>query len=91
MLISINRSEIITGGGTGFVGSALKHLLKNKGYDVTVISRMPGPRRVTWVNEIVIFRIYFLKSENYQYNQKIVNFSSLTLSLHDTSKIPVIF
>uniref|UniRef100_A0A0V0G9Y5 Putative nucleoside-diphosphate sugar epimerase n=1 Tax=Triatoma dimidiata TaxID=72491 RepID=A0A0V0G9Y5_TRIDM len=40
--------HVLLGGGTGFVGSALKHLLKKKGYDVTVISRMPGPRRVTW-------------------------------------------
>ncbi|XP_017866997.1 PREDICTED: epimerase family protein SDR39U1 isoform X1 [Drosophila arizonae] len=38
----------LIGGGTGFIGSHLsKHLAKN-GYEVTVISRMPGPKRITW-------------------------------------------
>ncbi|KAK9502875.1 hypothetical protein O3M35_011566 [Rhynocoris fuscipes] len=40
--------HVLLGGGTGFVGTALRHLLKEKGYDVTIISRMPGPKRVTW-------------------------------------------
>ncbi|BES88728.1 Domain of unknown function (DUF1731) [Nesidiocoris tenuis] len=40
--------HVLLGGGTGFVGSALKQVLLSKNYDVTVISRMPGPRRVTW-------------------------------------------
>lgn len=38
----------ILGGGTGFIGSALCNLLKNKGYGVTTISRMPGPQRMSW-------------------------------------------
>lgn len=39
---------LIIGGGTGFIGSRLtKHLGKN-GYEVTVVSRMPGPQRITW-------------------------------------------
>lgn len=40
--------HVLLGGGTGFIGSAFHHLLKNKGYNVTVISRMPGPQRLTW-------------------------------------------
>ncbi|XP_014243259.1 epimerase family protein SDR39U1-like [Cimex lectularius] len=40
--------HVLIGGGSGFIGSALRHVLKSKGYDITVISRMPGPRRVTW-------------------------------------------
>lgn len=40
------------GGGTGFIGSALTFLLKSKGYEVTIISRMPGPQRITWVSLI---------------------------------------
>lgn len=42
----------IIGGGTGFIGSALTYLLKSKGYEVTIISRMPGPQRITWVSLI---------------------------------------
>lgn len=40
--------HVLLGGGTGFIGSAFNYLLKNKGYNVTVISRMPGPQRLTW-------------------------------------------
>lgn len=36
------------GGGSGFIGKRLTKLLSSKGYDVTVISRMPGPKRITW-------------------------------------------
>lgn len=43
-----SAGHVLLGGGTGFVGSALRQILLNKGYEVTVISRMPGPRRVTW-------------------------------------------
>ncbi|XP_017150221.1 epimerase family protein SDR39U1 [Drosophila miranda] len=38
----------LIGGGTGFIGKNLSKLLSLKGYDVTVISRMPGPKRITW-------------------------------------------
>lgn len=40
--------HVILGGGTGFIGSAFNYLLKKKGYSVTIISRMPGPQRLTW-------------------------------------------
>jgi len=40
--------HVLLGGGTGFIGSAFNTLLKSKGYNVTIISRMPGPKRVTW-------------------------------------------
>lgn len=40
---------VFTGGGTGFVGRELMCLLKNKGHEVTVISRQPGPGKITWV------------------------------------------
>uniref|UniRef100_A0A146MAQ1 Epimerase family protein SDR39U1 n=1 Tax=Lygus hesperus TaxID=30085 RepID=A0A146MAQ1_LYGHE len=46
--MSVSRGHVLLGGGTGFVGSALKQLLISKKYEVTVISRMPGARRVTW-------------------------------------------
>ena len=36
------------GGGTGFIGKKLVQLLKTGGYDVTVVSRMPGVKRITW-------------------------------------------
>lgn len=37
------------GGGTGFVGRELIRLLRNKGHEVTLISRQPGPGKITWV------------------------------------------
>ncbi|KAM4853535.1 epimerase family protein SDR39U1 [Thomomys bottae] len=36
-------------GGTGFVGTALTQLLKTRGHEVTLVSRTPGPGRITWV------------------------------------------
>lgn len=36
------------GGGTGFIGTHLSNLLKNSGYNVVTISRMPGLQRITW-------------------------------------------
>ncbi|XP_012157486.1 epimerase family protein SDR39U1 [Ceratitis capitata] len=45
----MSRHALI-GGGTGFIGKGLsKHLIKN-GYDITVISRMPGLNRITWLD-----------------------------------------
>jgi uncharacterized protein (TIGR01777 family) len=38
----------LVGGGTGFIGSHLCKVLKSHGYGVIVISRMPGPQRMTW-------------------------------------------
>ncbi|XP_062386569.1 epimerase family protein SDR39U1 [Sardina pilchardus] len=40
--------RVLIGGGTGFVGRELSKLLKNKGHEVTVISRQPGPGKITW-------------------------------------------
>ncbi|XP_066579066.1 epimerase family protein SDR39U1 [Amia ocellicauda] len=40
--------RVVIGGGTGFVGRALTQLLRSKGHEVTVISRQPGPGRITW-------------------------------------------
>lgn len=37
------------GGGTGFIGTALTQLLKARGHEVTLVSRKPGPGRITWV------------------------------------------
>ncbi|XP_022222112.1 epimerase family protein SDR39U1 [Drosophila obscura] len=38
----------LIGGGTGYIGKSLSKHLSLKGYDVTLISRMPGPKRITW-------------------------------------------
>lgn len=38
----------VAGGGTGFIGSHLCNLLKNSGYNVVTVSRMPGLQRITW-------------------------------------------
>ncbi|XP_055989735.1 epimerase family protein SDR39U1 [Sorex fumeus] len=40
--------RVLVGGGTGFVGTALTQLLKARGHEVTLVSRKPGPGRVTW-------------------------------------------
>ncbi|XP_017266366.1 epimerase family protein SDR39U1 [Kryptolebias marmoratus] len=40
--------RVLIGGGSGFVGRELTHLLRDKGHEVTVISRQPGPGRITW-------------------------------------------
>lgn len=37
-----------SGGGTGFIGTALTQLLKARGHKVTLVSRQPGPGRITW-------------------------------------------
>lgn len=39
----------LVGGGSGFVGRELTRLLRDKGHEVTVISRQPGPGKITWV------------------------------------------
>ncbi|XP_061835032.1 epimerase family protein SDR39U1 isoform X1 [Nerophis lumbriciformis] len=40
--------RVVIGGGTGFVGRELIRLLRDKGHEVTVISRQQGPGRITW-------------------------------------------
>ncbi|KAM6918432.1 epimerase family protein SDR39U1 [Xenentodon cancila] len=40
--------RILIGGGSGFVGRELTQLLRDKGHEVTVISRQPGPGKITW-------------------------------------------
>nr|CAG4644022.1 EOG090X07KR [Lepidurus arcticus] len=40
--------KVVVGGGSGFIGTALTKLLQSKGYDVVIISRKPGPWRMTW-------------------------------------------
>lgn len=45
-----NLGTVLIGGGTGFIGTAFSNLLRNKGYGVTVISRMPGPQRMSWTD-----------------------------------------
>lgn len=36
------------GGGSGFIGTALSNLLCSCGYDVVIVSRVPGSFRMTW-------------------------------------------
>ncbi|XP_076004498.1 epimerase family protein SDR39U1 [Genypterus blacodes] len=40
--------RILVGGGSGFVGRELTRLLRVKGHEVTLISRQPGPGKITW-------------------------------------------
>ncbi|XP_004584787.1 epimerase family protein SDR39U1 [Ochotona princeps] len=40
--------RVLVGGGTGFVGTALAQLLRARGHEVTLVSRQPGPSRITW-------------------------------------------
>ncbi|XP_059607659.1 epimerase family protein SDR39U1 [Phlebotomus argentipes] len=40
--------SVLVGGGTGFIGKRLVTLLASSGYDVTIVSRMPGLNRITW-------------------------------------------
>uniref|UniRef100_A0A1B0GHF7 Nucleoside-diphosphate sugar epimerase n=1 Tax=Lutzomyia longipalpis TaxID=7200 RepID=A0A1B0GHF7_LUTLO len=40
--------SVLVGGGTGFIGKRLTTLLTSSGYDVKVVSRMPGMNRITW-------------------------------------------
>ena len=40
--------HIVIGGGSGFIGSALSKALCARGDTVTLISRTPGPDRITW-------------------------------------------
>jgi hypothetical protein len=47
--VQVTVTVWFSGGGTGFVGTALGQLLRNKGYGVTIVSRMPGPQRMSWV------------------------------------------
>ncbi|HLJ45709.1 MAG TPA: TIGR01777 family oxidoreductase [Bryobacteraceae bacterium] len=43
-----DRRHIIIGGGSGFIGSALAASLRSRGNRVTLLSRTPGPGRITW-------------------------------------------
>ncbi|MEM6973183.1 MAG: TIGR01777 family oxidoreductase [Pseudomonadota bacterium] len=40
--------HVVIGGGSGFVGTALREALQARGDRVTLISRQPGPGRITW-------------------------------------------
>ncbi|KAL0966307.1 hypothetical protein UPYG_G00293680 [Umbra pygmaea] len=40
--------KVLIGGGSGFVGRELTRVLKSKGHEVTIISRQPGPGKITW-------------------------------------------
>jgi uncharacterized protein (TIGR01777 family) len=40
--------HIVIGGGSGFIGTALRRALEKRGDRVTLISRSPGPGRITW-------------------------------------------
>lgn len=42
------RTHVLIGGGSGFIGSALTAVLRSRGDRVTLVSRTPGPDRITW-------------------------------------------
>ncbi|XP_046614160.1 epimerase family protein SDR39U1 [Neodiprion virginianus] len=41
-------NHIVIGGGTGFIGTALVNAFKQRGFCPIIISRMPGPFRMSW-------------------------------------------
>ncbi len=43
-----DKRHVLIGGGSGFIGSALAERLTARGDRVTVLSRTPGPGRITW-------------------------------------------
>ena len=51
MFLGCNCCRFFLGGGTGFIGTALCNLLMRNGYDVVIVSRVPGPFCMTW-NEL---------------------------------------
>ena len=44
----MDRKHVLIGGGSGFVGRALTAALEARGDRVTIVSREPGPGRITW-------------------------------------------
>lgn len=42
--------KVILGGGSGFIGRSLKKMLTDNGHKVTIISRLPGTGRKTWID-----------------------------------------
>jgi hypothetical protein len=40
--------KVLIGGGTGFIGKHVSGILRNRGHQVTVLSRTSGPGRLTW-------------------------------------------
>lgn len=42
------------------MGRELIRLLRNKGHDVTLISRQPGPGKITWVQSQIFFIIIYV-------------------------------
>ncbi len=46
--VADRRRHVVIGGGSGFIGSALAAALRARGDSVTLISRTPGPGRITW-------------------------------------------
>lgn len=44
----MSLKHVVVGGGTGFIGSHLVKRLTSNGYQCTIVSRMPGPNRISW-------------------------------------------
>ncbi|XP_043482997.1 epimerase family protein SDR39U1 isoform X1 [Leptopilina heterotoma] len=44
----MSLKHVVVGGGTGWIGSCLISALQNQGVKTTIISRMPGPCRISW-------------------------------------------
>lgn len=40
--------KVLIAGGSGFVGQHVEKALISRGHEVEIISRMAGPRRITW-------------------------------------------
>ncbi|KAL0270913.1 UNVERIFIED_CONTAM: hypothetical protein PYX00_008183 [Menopon gallinae] len=41
-------TQVLVGGGSGFIGRHLMKSLNEKGYGVTIVSRIPGSQRISW-------------------------------------------
>src|SRR5271155_1662806 len=45
---ALSSMQVLVTGGTGFIGGALVQALRQRGNEVTVVSRRPGPSTIGW-------------------------------------------
>lgn len=55
--------NVLVGGGSGFIGTALVKTLKQNGYVPRIISRRQLPNSLTWVRELILPNNFISLSE----------------------------